>query len=165
MLESLAHLTDVPLAVSFVGAGHEEPALRRRAVEQGVDSRITWHGAVPDADRVMTAFDLLVISSRTEGTPIVLFEAIAAEVPVVATAVGGIPDVVTDREAWLVPPDRPDALAHAIRDAWRDRNGAAARARAASAVLGARYGIDSWLDAHEVLYRTLPLKGRIERTT
>jgi hypothetical protein len=60
---------------------------------------------------------------------------------------------VTDREALLVPSERPEALANAIRSVFTDPEGAAARARAAKAVLAARFGTDPWLDAYEALYR------------
>ena len=62
------------------------------------------------------AFDVFVLSSRTEGTPIALFEAMAAGIPVVASAVGGVPDVVSSREALLVNPEDPAALAAAITE-------------------------------------------------
>jgi glycosyltransferase involved in cell wall biosynthesis len=152
MLESLLWLRDLPLGVSVVGAGRQSATLQERARAKGLSQVITWHGAVPDADRVMTAFDVLVLSSRTEGTPIVLFEAMAAGTPIVATAVGGIPDVLTDQEALLVPPERPDALATAIRTVFADPGGAAVRARVARASLARRFGTEPWLDAYEDLY-------------
>jgi glycosyltransferase involved in cell wall biosynthesis len=152
-LHSLAHLRDLPLQTSIAGSGPRLGALQAMAGAMDLGLRVAWHGPVPDADRIMAAFDVIVLSSRTEGTPILLFEAMAAGIPIVTTAVGGIPDVVTDREALLVPSERPEALANAIRSVFTDPEGAAARARAAKAVLAARFGTDPWLDAYEALYR------------
>jgi len=95
VLLSAAARIDAAIQLSFVGEGRERPALETRAQEMGVGSRVTWHGAVPDAARLLAAFDVLVLSSRTDGTPIVLFEAMAAGVPIVASAVGGMPELLT----------------------------------------------------------------------
>src|SRR6266566_3918753 len=80
LLEALPHLNTVPLTISLIGGGTgaEQRALRARADKLGVADHIRWHGVVPDAERVYTAFDVCVLSSRTEGTPVVLFEAMAA---------------------------------------------------------------------------------------
>src|SRR6059036_3505827 len=109
LLEALPHLNALPLTISMIGGGTgaAQLALRARADKLGVADRIRWHGVVPDAERVYTAFDVCVLSSRTEGTPVVLFEAMAAGVPVIATRVGGVPDVVSPGEAALVPPEDP----------------------------------------------------------
>ncbi|HXE57977.1 MAG TPA: glycosyltransferase family 4 protein [Gemmatimonadales bacterium] len=155
LLEALAHLRDLPLQVSIVGEGREGPGLRRRTEALGLSTLVRWHGTMPDAARLFTGFDLFVLSSRTEGTPIVLFEAMAAGVPVVTTRVGGVPDVVSDGEAALVPPDDPAALAAAIRAVWHDPDAAGARAAAASARLVAEYAAEPWLARYEALYREL----------
>src|SRR5690606_15843008 len=84
------------------------------ARQDGSGGRVHWHGVVTGAGRYLRAYDVLVISSWTEGTPIVLLEAMAAGVPVVTTAVGGIPDVVSDAEAVLVPPGDVQAMAAAF---------------------------------------------------
>src|SRR5213076_2422257 len=74
-------------------------------------------GLKVDLDRYYPFFDLLVLPSYTEGLPNVVLEAFAARVPVVATAVGGTPEVVEDGvSGYLVPPGDPDALAGRIRD-------------------------------------------------
>ncbi len=155
LLEAAALLRNEPVAVSVLGDGAERQRLEARAEGLGLGSRISWHGAVPNAARLMHAFDVVAISSRTEGTPIVLFEAIAAGVPVVATSVGGIPDVVTGAEALLVPPEDPRALADALLAVSRDPASAAVRCAAAARRLQERFGEEPWLSAYEGLYRDL----------
>ena len=155
LLDALALLRDVSCLAAFVGAGREEPALRERAAALGVADRVVWCGLVPDAARLYAAFDLFVLSSRTEGTPIALFEAMAAGTPLIATEVGGVPDVVSEREAWLVPAGDPAALARAVRAALADPAAASARAAAARARLDAEFAPGPWLARYEALYRRI----------
>ncbi|HSM59559.1 MAG TPA: glycosyltransferase, partial [Longimicrobiales bacterium] len=91
MVRALARCGTEGLRLSMVGEGRMRSDLVQLAEELGVGERITWHGAVTEAGDLVAAFDLVVLSSWTEGTPMVLLEAMAAGVPVVATAVGGIP--------------------------------------------------------------------------
>lgn len=104
---------------SVIGDGPMRARLEARARELGIESAVRWHGAIPGAARLLRAFDALVLSSRTEGTPSVLLEAMGAGVPVVATSVGGIPDAVVGAPARLVPPEDPRALAEALAAAGR----------------------------------------------
>lgn len=150
LVEAGARLRDLDLSFCFVGDGPDRAALVERARNRNLDAY--WSGAVPGAWRVFRAFDLLALSSRTEGTPMVLLEAIHAGVPIVATAVGGVPDVVGEGTGWLVPPEDPEALAAALRHAATDRPEREARARAA---VGARSdALDPivWIGRHEQLY-------------
>lgn len=153
LVEALALLKDLPFTASIIGDGPERGRLRARGAAVGVTDRILWHGAKPEASRLFPAFDVLVLSSRTEGTPIVLFEAMAAGAPIVATRVGGVEDVVTPTEAVLVTPESPAALADAIRAVWSDRAGAAARAVAARARLRARFALEPWLARYQAIYQ------------
>ena len=153
LLDALALLGDLPLVASIVGAGREEAALRAQAEALGVADRVRWHGLIAEAGPLFSAFDAFVLSSRTEGTPIALFEAMEAGAPVVATAVGGVPDVVSPSEALLVPPEDPARLAGALREVRGDPAAATRRARAASSRLRAEFGADPWLDRYEAIYR------------
>ncbi|MDH5284682.1 MAG: glycosyltransferase, partial [Gemmatimonadota bacterium] len=112
-------------------------------------------GLVPGAGQLVGAFDLLVLSSRTEGTPIVLFEAMQAGVPIVATAVGGVPDVLGPDTALLVPPGQPALLASAIQSVARDPAAALARAAKAKARLESEFAPGPWLAGYEALYHSL----------
>jgi glycosyltransferase involved in cell wall biosynthesis len=160
LLDALARCGDLPLHASFLGGGAEADALRVRAESLALGSRVSWSGPVPDAGRYFGAFDLFVLSSRTEGTPIALFEAMAAGVPVVASRVGGVPDVVSSKEARLVAPDDPGALAAAIREVVLDPTSAARRAGAASRRLHDEFRLEPWLDRYDTLYRSLRTPAR-----
>jgi glycosyltransferase involved in cell wall biosynthesis len=160
MVNALARLTDLPLSVSFVGDGAEQLSLLGMARRLGVEPLVQWHGTVPDAARLFAAFDVFVLSSRTEGTPIVLFEAMAAGVPIVAARVGGVPDVVSPEQAVLVPSADAAALAAAIRAVYQHPAEARARAQRARVRLLRDFTVASWIDRYEAIYRLVSAKPR-----
>lgn len=151
-IEALAHVDSRTTGV-LVGDGDLRRTLMQRAREAGLDGSVRWPGAVDRAARLLKAFDVVVLSSRSEGTPMVLLEAMAAETPIVATTVGGIPDVVTEREALLVPPEDPMALAGALRRVMNDPAGARARAARARDRLRSEFGAARWLERYDEVYR------------
>lgn len=154
-LKSLAGLADIPFIASVIGDGRARDTLRSLAIELGIGDRIRWHGSLPDAGRYFEAFDAFALSSRTEGTPMVMFEAMASGTPIVAAAVGGVPHMVSPAEALLVPAGDTTAFGQALRAVHDDRTGAATRAAAARTRLATDFGTDGWLDRHEALYRRL----------
>jgi len=154
LLDALGRLEDLPLVASFIGDGAERAALEAQAARLGLTNRVHWHGMRRDAAALMPAFDLFALSSRTEGTPIALFEAMYAGVPIVATRVGGVPDVVSEAEALLVEPESPDALAAALRRAIAENDPTLTRATKARERL-ADFAAGPWLAAYEALYRSL----------
>jgi len=118
-----------------VGDGPQRGMLERLAADLG--AAVTFLGFRPDGPALMGGLDLLVIPSLTEGTPLVLLEGAAAGVPLVATAVGGIPEQVRDGiEGVLVPPGDDRALADACRRILTDRAFGARLAAAAAERLG-----------------------------
>jgi glycosyltransferase involved in cell wall biosynthesis len=154
-VEAIPLLSQPLPAAAVVGGGPDEPALRERAAQHGVSDRLRWLGVVPGAGALVGAFDMLVLSSRTEGIPIVLLEAAAAEVPIVAASVGGVPSMFPDGEVLLVPPDDPAALAAAIDAVRSDPGAARERALAARRRLERDFAPRPWLERHEALYRAL----------
>ena len=155
MIDALARLRRAHVQLSMIGDGPAQKQVQAQARDDGVEKQVTWHGLVPDAGRLLAAFDVLVLSSRTEGTPIILFEGIAARVPVVATAVGGVPDVISDTEAVMVSSEDPAALAQGVARALDDRAGALARATAASERVAFKFAVGPWIERHVALYARL----------
>jgi len=149
---AMALLNREPVIASCVGDGSERPSLISRSATVA-PGRVYWHGRVLDASRLLRAFDVFVLSSRTEGTPMVLFEAMNAGIPIVATRVGGVPDVLRREDALLVKSDDPESLAAAIRETMQNPTAALARAASARARLDAEYGVGPWVEQHAVIYR------------
>lgn len=152
LVRAVPHLTESDPALAIVGDGPQRQQVQKLADELGVAHRLDWCGRVPDAAPLFRAFDLFVLSSRTEGTPMVVFEAMAAGVPVVATRVGGVPDQVSTRTGYLVPPEDPVALAQALDEALGSEAETFRRARAARERLKADFGADDWTDSYRALY-------------
>ena len=106
---------DLNCKLLIVGDGTERASLETAARASGQNDRITFAGQVSNVQPFYAAADVFVLPSHSEGSPNVLLEAMAAEVPIVATAVGGVPEIVADEEsALLVPPKNRPALAAAI---------------------------------------------------
>ncbi len=151
-IDALAQLKDLSFVACIVGGGPEQAAQTARAKQLGLDQHVRWTGLVPEAGRYFGAFDALVLSSRTEGVPMVVLEAMSSRIPLVVPAIGGIPDVVTPDEALLVPAERPDALAAAIRSVITDRAAADQRAAAALRKLETTFDAGPWLQRYEAVY-------------
>ncbi len=125
----------------LIGSGPEERRLRTLADSLGVSSCITFLGEQPDVAPYLAQMDLYVQSSVAEGMPNSVLEAMAAGLPVVATCVGGIPEVVVDGQTGLlVAPSDPSALSDALLTLLADRPVAQRFGRAGRARVEANFG-------------------------
>ena len=146
----------VGATLCLVGDGPDRPALERRAHELGIMRQTLFLGYQEDVGPLYAAFDALVLPSGNEGTPVSVIEALAAGTPVVATRVGGVPDVVRDgKDGFLVEPGASDELAQRLAQLagdpdLRERFGASGRARVLP-----RYAVDRLVDDVDRLYRAL----------
>src|SRR5512133_3321966 len=113
----LAAIANVPNAIfALAGDGPERPALEQLAGRLGVLDRVRFLGERSDVADLLAACHAFVLPSLYEGLPISVLEAMAANRPVIATAIGGTDEVVIDgASGLLVPPAQPDALASALR--------------------------------------------------
>lgn len=140
---------------SMVGDGPLRGEAERVAAEVGVGEQVVWHGAVANAGRMVKGFDVVVLSSWTEGTPMVLLEAMYARVPVVTTAVGGVPDVVSEEQAHLCEAGDPAGIAKAIDEVLSNPEDAARRADSARTRLDRDFAVEPWARRHLEIYEEL----------
>lgn len=137
-----------------VGDGPLRGELEALARSLGLEERAHFLGFRSDVPALMKLLDVLVVSSHSDGAPLVVLEAMEAEVPVVASAVGGLPDQIRhEEEGLLVPPGDPVALGDALRRLLRDpafarRLGEAGHRRAAS-----EFGYEAMVRKVETVYR------------
>ena len=146
-------LVDSRVRGVVIGDGGLLSQLEARARAPDLEGRVRFAGVVRGAGRYMRALDIFVLSSRTEGTPIALLEAVSAGIPVVATRVGGVPDVVSEAEAVLVDPERPDDIAAAIESVLEDPGAARLRADQARSRLLEEFSPGEWIAKYDEVYR------------
>lgn len=117
-IDSIASLSRTIPTIRYIiiGAGQCKPSLQQQVANLGIEQHVFFTGAVHEAARLLKAFDVFVLPSESEAFGYVLLEAGIAHVPVVATDVGGIPDIITNNETGLLVPvhDTP-ALTRALQ--------------------------------------------------
>jgi len=130
--------------------------LRQLAQQLGIADRVAVLGFRTDVPDVLSAFDILAISSSTEGFSLAAIQAMAAGVPVVATRSGGPEEIVTDGvDGLLVPARNPEALAAGIRRIINDHELRGRLVTQARQTLHRRFSLDIMLDKYEALYRDI----------
>ena len=103
------------MRLALVGDGRESEVLRRLVVQEGMESRVRFLGLRTDVPRLLAAADIFLLSSLSEAAPLSVMEAMAAGLPVVATRVGGVDELVVDGlTGLLAPAGDPTALAEAM---------------------------------------------------
>jgi glycosyltransferase involved in cell wall biosynthesis len=137
----------------IVGDGPIAAELRAAAGARGIADRIRWTGFRSDVDAILPGCDLFVHPSLEDAFPTVLLEAMAAGLPVVASRVGGIPEIVQDGvTGCLVPAGDPDLLAEAIRRLLSDRERLQRMKRDAPAIAESRFSTAAWLRRLDDVY-------------
>ncbi|MFO8059517.1 MAG: glycosyltransferase family 4 protein [Bacillota bacterium] len=138
LLSALADIVPVPWRLQVAGEGPMEAEVRRIVRRRHLEDRVTLEGWIEDVCPLYRGADLLTVPSRTEGAGLVISEAMSCGLPVLASAVGGIPEMVRHGETgWLVPPGDLGALSAALIALAGDgrlREGMGDRARAEAAL-------------------------------
>jgi glycosyltransferase involved in cell wall biosynthesis len=154
LLAALPHvLRELPARFVLVGDGPREAELRSLAERLGIGRAVTFLGRRADVPALLARADLVCHPARMEGLPNAVMEAMAAARPLVATAVGGTPELVQDGvHGLLVPPEDPGALAAGLVSLLRDRDRAARLARAARARIEASFTLEQLVARIDRLY-------------
>jgi glycosyltransferase involved in cell wall biosynthesis len=150
------------LHLVVVGDGELRAALEQRAAVLGLTDRVRFVGARRDLGNILGAVDIFAMPSLWEGLPLSLVLAMGAGLPVVATRVAGIPEVVTDDvNGLLVPPGDAGALGEALRRLVQSEALRARLGEAAKAFVRPRFGADDYLASVTSLYDTLLREKRL----
>jgi glycosyltransferase involved in cell wall biosynthesis len=150
LLRSLSRLNGREYRAMLAGTGAQRDELEQLAIQLGVRDKVDFLGLRDDVWRLMLAADCLVLPSRWEGLPMVILEAMARAKPVIASAVGGIPEVIKDGvTGWLVPPEDPLALAETVNRVLSSPEMACSVGCAARELITTKFSID--VTAHRTL--------------
>lgn len=142
------------LRFQVVGDGPRRAHLERLVASLRLTRSVEFLGHRDDVPALLANADIFVLPSRSEALPNGVIEAMAAGLPVVATAVGGLVDLIDDgRTGLLVPPDNPPALRAALQRLIDDPQAAAALGANARAEVTQRYSFERMVDGFESLYR------------
>mgnify|MGYP002631264637 CR=1 FL=1 len=140
----------------FVGRGPDEASLGAEIVSRGLKSRVHLAGWQADVPGIMRACDLFVLASNWEGMPNVLLEAGAAGIPVIATRVEGVEEIITSGESGvLVGISQQEELATAIADCLADRDAATERALRLQQIVSEQFTWESVVNSYSKLYESL----------
>jgi sugar transferase (PEP-CTERM/EpsH1 system associated) len=154
------------LRLSIVGDGPLLPALRAQVAAAGLHDVVWLPGARSDVARLVPEFSVFALPSLAEGTPVSLLEAMACGLPVVASNVGGIPEVVTEQvEGSLVPPQDVEALAQALARYAASSALASEHGRAGRARIVQQYSMAAMVSAYTGLYARLCRQKCVARAT
>ena len=140
----------------MVGDGPERPRAAERARELGIGGSVVFLGKHASVDELLRCADLFLMTSESESFGLAALEALSCGVPVVAYAVGGLPEVISDGEnGYLVPSGAVNEVADAGLRVIGDPERQARLGRAARQAAVERFAIDQVLPRYEALYRSL----------
>jgi glycosyltransferase involved in cell wall biosynthesis len=143
------------IRIDFVGGGTERAALEARTSRLGLGGVVSFRGHIDDVPSALAEADLFVLPSRSEAFPNAVLEAMAAGLPIVATRVGGVPELVDDgRTGLLVPPGSAAELARRLCELLSQPALAARLGQAAQREAKSRYSFDRMVASFESIYLT-----------
>jgi glycosyltransferase involved in cell wall biosynthesis len=153
LVRAMAPLLSDRVRLVIVGDGPSRSQVEDEVARLMNPEYVVMTGRRMDVPRIVPAFDVFALSSTTEGLPLVVPEAMAAGLPIVTTAVGGLPSVIDEGVTGMLVPVEEQPLRHALRTLEQDRELAARLGAKARQTALARYSADRMVDAYLELYR------------
>ena len=154
LVRALAMVSDTNYDALLVGDGPDRPVVEDEIRRLGIESSVRVLGERGDVRELLATADVFVLSTRSEGLPLSILEAMAAAVPVVASNVGGVAELVVEGETgMLVPPGDPAALGEAIERLLADQSLARRLGEAARTRVAEHFDLTAVQEAHVALYR------------
>jgi glycosyltransferase involved in cell wall biosynthesis len=157
---NLLHQRDIKPVLLMVGTGGTVDSIKAQIENFQLSHSVVLAGERSDVPQLLASSDVFASSSHREGLPLAVLEAMMAGLPVVATSVGDIPNVVTNGTGVLVPPHDPERLADALEDLLKDPEKRQAMGRAAQQRAVSEFSVDAWMKKHVNLYRDVLNAGR-----
>ncbi|HEX6272187.1 MAG TPA: glycosyltransferase [Polyangiaceae bacterium] len=156
LIDAMAPLLDERRHLVIVGDGSERDALRKRVDGTLRGAYVHLTGARDDVESLLAAFDTFVLSSKTEGLPLVLLEAMATELPVVSSSVGGIPDVIRhDSTGFLFPSGDKNALTKELLRVFGSPELGRRIGTAGRHAVTETHSIERMFESYDALYRSV----------
>ena len=143
LLDAMKILDDLDIHLVVFGEGKERKQLARKAASLGIANRVNFPGHREDVEELLSSVDLYVQTSRFEGMPNSLIEAMAYECVVIGSNIDGISELLgSEQRGWLVPPDQPTVLANTIRKALENKEESREKAELARIFVKTHYEKD-----------------------
>jgi glycosyltransferase involved in cell wall biosynthesis len=156
LLDALSMISERDFAVQVVGDGSQRMELERLAELYGLGNKVEFLGIRSDVQQLMQQSDCLLVPSRWEGLPMVILEAMACGLPVIATPVGGIPEVIEDGvNGYLVPAESVELLAQRLEEVIDNPHILRALGKRARKKVIDGHSIEALAAAHYSLYERL----------
>ena len=152
---------ELSVMLHIVGDGPERQRLENMVHVEGTENSVQFHGFQPDIVRYLNTADVLIMPSRTEGMPMALIEAAATGLPIIASNVGGIPEIVTHSfNGLLVQPDDPHELKQAIETMVFGYGRFESNSRAEAKNIIDRHSADRWVTRAVAEYQNAMISKR-----
>ena len=155
LAEKLGHLNP-GLEFSMFGSGPDAALIEKRAAESDIAHRLTRHGFVAAPKEALHQLDVLIVPSKFDGRPVIVMEANACGIPVIAAPVGGIPEQICDGvNGFLIPPGDVDQI-HTLLLQWQEQPVVFQALRhSARAYALANFGRDQMIDCYAATFADL----------
>lgn len=154
------HRARPEVCFALVGDGPERDFVRSRCAALGLGDRVALLGTRYDVPAILARADAFCLPSLAEGLPNAVMEAMAARLPVVASAVGGVPELVDEENGFTVPPGQPEPLAARLLQILREPRRARALGERGRARIQRDYSLERLSEGHRALYEALTVRSR-----